>query len=313
MTAGDLYKRGSDYFKERRWKNAIQFFSRAIKQDPLFPDAYIKRGKAYCEQDEPLYNLAICDFNKAVRLKPDESRIYRARGNAYYMQGKYQKAIGDCNRSLRIEPEQSFLYVVRALSYLCEERNALESGEVTEQFAESFDSEAEALAAADKGDSAEDRVIRPLQATPDFHVPVDPDSYVNQAVKGGRGATLAALEDLSKAILINSDYGYAYWCRGNIYLEHSLFDTAIVEYTEAVRLASDDIPDPYFRRAQAYSAKGWHDQALRDFNQAIARDSSRGDFFWLRGEVWESMGDYEKAQVDFENAQKLGYCEDEED
>jgi len=68
LTSGDLYKRGSHYFKEKSWKNAIRFFSRAIKLDEEFSDAYIKRGKAYCEQDEPMYNLALLDFNKALNF-----------------------------------------------------------------------------------------------------------------------------------------------------------------------------------------------------------------------------------------------------
>ena len=52
-TAADLYNKGRDFFEEKRWKNAIQYFSRAIKLDPVFSDAYFKRGKAYCEQEEP--------------------------------------------------------------------------------------------------------------------------------------------------------------------------------------------------------------------------------------------------------------------
>lgn len=332
MTPGDLYKRGSHYFKEKSWKNAIRFFSRAIKLDAEFSDAYIKRGKAYCEQDEPMYNLAVLDFNKAVRLKPDDSRIYRARGYTYYMLGKYGKAIGDCNRSLRIDSKQSFLYVVRAMSYLCEERDELGTVEDLGQLGENFSNEVESLGPFDsgefseepadagqpgegesgEGDSSAARTIRPLQPSPDFQIVVDRGSYVNQAWKDGRGADCAALEDLSKAVLFEPEYSYAFWCRGNLYLENSLFDTAIVEYTEAIRLANDDIPDPYSKRGQAYYGKGWIGHALRDYNQAIARDGNRGEFFWLRGELWESKGDYDKARDDFETAQRLGYCADEE-
>ena len=63
----------------------------------------------------------------------------------------------------------------------------------------------------------------------------------------------------------------------------------------------------------AYYRKGWFDQAIRDYNQAIARDGNRGEFYWWRGEAWESKGEYEKARGDLENAQRLGYCEEEGD
>ncbi|MDE0739957.1 MAG: tetratricopeptide repeat protein [Planctomycetota bacterium] len=337
MTSGDLYKKGSHYFKEKSWKNAIRFFSRAIKLDAEFSDAYIKRGKAYCEQDEPMYNLALLDFNKAVRLKPDDSRIYRARGYAYYMLSKYSKAIGDCNRSLRIDSKQSFLYVVRAMSYLCQDRDRTEAVDDLDQLSENFENEIESLGSFDaeaidekpadtslpgegesvEGESAEGnssaaQTFRPLQPSPAARVVVDLDSYENQAWKDAQGADYAALEDLSKAVLLEPEYSYAFWCRGNLYLENSLFDTAIVDYTEAIRLANDDIPYPYLKRGQAYEGKGWFDHALRDYNQAIVRDGSQGEFFWLRGELWESKGEYAKARDDFETAQRLGYCADEE-
>ena len=332
MTPGDLYKRGSHYFKEKSWKNAIRFFSRAIKLDAEFSDAYIKRGKAYCEQDAPMYNLAILDFNKAVRLRPDDSRVYRARGYAYYMLSKYGKAIGDCNRSLRIDSKQSFLYVVRAMSYLCQDRESTAGVEDLDQLGENFENEIEVLGPFDaeasdekpadpgqlgeeesaEGNSSAVQTFRPLQPSPAARVVFDMDSHENQAWKDGQGADYAALEDLSKAVLIEPDYSYAFWCRANLFLENELFDTAIVDYTEAIRLASDEIPDPYFKRGQAYNGKGWIGHALRDYNQAIARDGSRGEFFWLRGELWESKREYAKARDDFETAQRLGYRTDEE-
>ena len=333
MTPSDLYKRGSHYFRERSWRNAIRFFSKAIKLDADFSDAYIKRGKAYCEQDEPMYNLAILDFNKAVRLKPDDSRIYRARGYAYYMLSKYSKAIGDCNRSLRIDSKQSFIYVVRAMSYLCQDRDKPGAVEDLGQLGENFENEIEGLGPLDdetsddqpadtgqagEGESAEGnssavQTFRPLQPSPAARVVFDLESHENQALKDGQGADYAALEDLSKAVLLEPEYSYAFWCRGNLFLENELFDTAIVDYTEAVRLAGDDIPDPYFKRGQAYKGKGWLDHALRDYNQAIARDGSRGEFFWARGELWESKGEYDKARDDFETAKRFGYRAEDED
>lgn len=318
MTPVDLYKRGCDYFEQKRWANAIRFFTRAIKKDPVFTEAYIKRGRAYCKQGEGLYSRAMRDFNKAIRLKPDDDRAYCARGKAYFLQGRHLKAISDYNRALRIEPEQYGLYIARAQCYLCEERGGQTpgEGEATEDTflaAEDFETEAESFEEPGQDDSGEERPIQPSQAGPDLQVTIDPDSYINKAWMDGRGADRAALEDFSRAILIEPGFGYAFWCRGNIYLEHAFFDTAIVEYTEAIRLVNDDIPDPYYQRAQAYHGKGWLEQSLRDYNQAISRDGSRGEFFWCRGVLWESKGDLDKAREDFETAQRLGYCKEEED
>ena len=314
MTAGDLYSKGRDFYEDKRWKKAIDFFSRAIELDPVLSDAYLKRGKAYCEQEEPDYSLAISDFNEAIHLEPGSAKTYGERARAYYHLSRYARAIGDCNRSLRIDPENYYIYLLRGLSCLFAETDP--GGEYLkdmDQAPSDFEPGAESIPAAGELDPATGKVIMPLQASAEFHIPIDQDSYRNRAWEAGRGAYCAALEDISKAILLEPDYSYAYWCRGNIYRENSLFDSAIVEYTEAIQIASDEIAEPYFSRAMSYYRKGWPDQAIRDFNQAIARDGNRGEFYWWRGETWESKGEYEKARGDFENAQRLGYCEEDED
>ena len=313
-TAADLYNKGRDFLEEKRWKNAIQYFSRAIKLDPVFSDAYFKRGKAYCEQEEPDYPLAIHDFNKAIHLEPGSARAYGARARAYYMVGKHSLAISDCNRSLRIEPEYYYLYLLRGESYLrVGSGSSDEYQKDMDQAAGNFELDVESILPTGEAGSASGKNIRPLQPCAEFHISIDQDSYKNQAWETGCGAYCAALEDISRAILLEPDYSYAYWCRGNVYLDNSLFDSAIVEYTEAIRTALEENPEPYFSRAMAYYRKGWFDQAIRDYNQAIARDGNRGEFYWWRGEAWESKGEYEKARGDFENAQRLGYCEEEGD
>ena len=128
----------------------------------------------------------------------------------------------------------------------------------------------------------------------------------------GRGQLSEAVLDLTEAIRLKPDHAEAYNQRGLVYRRLEQYAEAIEDYTEAIRLANDEIPDPYFKRGQAYNGKGWLGHALRDYNQAIARDGSRGEFFWLRGELWESKREYAKARDDFETAQRLGYRADEE-
>ena len=54
---------------------AIENYSRAIKLNPNYTDAYKNRGIAYREKGK--YNRAITDFSTAIDLKPDDAEIYK--------------------------------------------------------------------------------------------------------------------------------------------------------------------------------------------------------------------------------------------
>ncbi len=346
MKVIELYNQGRDFFEEHEWKKAVGCFNRALRFDPSFTDAlfkrgeayrqlgeegksirdytevidrdssyfmaYYRRGKVYCTRDKPRYDLAMRDFNKAVRLRPDDFRGYRGRANVNYRTGRYSKVIGDCSRSLRLEPNCAFLHVLRGMSYLLEERSSSDDyNRELDRIADKFDGAVESISRTARKNSTSTVVIRPLQVSTDFRIPVDLGSAENQAAKADRGATCSALEDFSKAILIEPDYSYAYWCRGNIYLENHLFDSAIVEFTQAAETARG-VADPYFSRGVAYYHKAWFDQAIGDLDEAIARDADCAEFYWWRGQAWEGKGLREKARQDFEKAKALGYEEDKE-
>jgi tetratricopeptide (TPR) repeat protein len=75
---------------------------------------YNQRGGAYLAKGD--YDIAIDDFDKAIRLDPDEVE-YRNRGLAYYFKGDYGRAIADYNEAIRINPKYAPAYSSRGASY----------------------------------------------------------------------------------------------------------------------------------------------------------------------------------------------------
>ena len=71
------------------------------------------------------YQLAIDDYNEAIRLKPDYANAYNNRGSAYSRLGQYQLAIEDYNEAIRIKPDYTLVYKNRALSYFKQGSNEL--------------------------------------------------------------------------------------------------------------------------------------------------------------------------------------------
>lgn len=58
-------------FRNKEFEEAVNFFTRALKIDPCFPDAYIGRGNSYMEYGhEEATKQAQKDFLKALHVNP---------------------------------------------------------------------------------------------------------------------------------------------------------------------------------------------------------------------------------------------------
>ena len=110
-------------YKEKIRRELERFSN--ISEDTLFPDFegfsrlhahnvphtipnYRKiAGEAYQQDDYP---KAIANYEEAIRLDPDNERLYYMRGNANLSQRQYADAIADYNRTIQLDPEFSEAY-----------------------------------------------------------------------------------------------------------------------------------------------------------------------------------------------------------
>jgi tetratricopeptide (TPR) repeat protein len=66
---------------------------------------FLFRGQSYFNEGK--YDLAIADYDQAIRLDPKDADYYNDRGLAYYAKGDYDRAIADFQQVLRINPADS--------------------------------------------------------------------------------------------------------------------------------------------------------------------------------------------------------------
>jgi tetratricopeptide (TPR) repeat protein len=102
MTYYDL---GIQHFQMDEWAQAIESYTKAIMVDPRFAQAYYRRGEAYYFLAEKsnvprLYDLAIADFNKCLKLDPGKSQARLYRASCYQKVGDFEKAAGDLQERL---------------------------------------------------------------------------------------------------------------------------------------------------------------------------------------------------------------------
>src|SRR5258706_7981175 len=76
----------------------------------LKPDQalYNMRGSAYYDKGE--YDIAISDFNDALRIGPPSGTIFHNRGNAWRSKGDYVRAIADYDEAIRLTPNEAYSY-----------------------------------------------------------------------------------------------------------------------------------------------------------------------------------------------------------
>jgi len=108
------YIRGMIYYNDKKYRSAIEDFSKAIEADYCTEICYFKRGQCYSNLDK--YDNAIADYTKAIELDPLKADNYYYRGGCYFCQQRYANALSDLNTAINLSQEESYYYV-RALVY----------------------------------------------------------------------------------------------------------------------------------------------------------------------------------------------------
>src|SRR5689334_16156369 len=91
--------------KKGSYTQVIADTSEAIRLQPSVA-AYNLRGSAYYDKGE--YDIAITDFNDALRMGPPSGTIFHNRGNAWRSKSEFAKAIADYDQSIKLGPPSAF-------------------------------------------------------------------------------------------------------------------------------------------------------------------------------------------------------------
>lgn len=116
QTAKEYYSMGMIKMLEGDYTASIDGFTKAIKKDKNYVDAYFNRG--ICFEKLKKYQEAINDYSVVVKLKPSMYQAFNNRGLLYFRTDKYEKAVADFSTSIRINPTYPFSFLYRANTYL---------------------------------------------------------------------------------------------------------------------------------------------------------------------------------------------------
>ena len=90
-TAKEWKEKGNALVKEKKYKDALDCYSKAIEIDPNDPILYSNRSAMHLNLNE--FDQAITDAEKAISLKPDYGKAYLRKGKALEGQSRLQEAL----------------------------------------------------------------------------------------------------------------------------------------------------------------------------------------------------------------------------
>ncbi len=91
---------------------------------------------------------------------------------------------------------------------------------------------------------------------------------------------------------------------GRACLDKGKYDDAIADYDKAIAL-DPNVAIAYTNRGLAYGRKGAFDRAIADYTKAIALDPNFADAYTNRGVACYMRGDKEQAIADFRKALEI--------
>ncbi len=104
----DLYKKGINSMSNEKLEDAIRSFELALRLDPKFAEAWIKKGYAHFLMDE--YNSAILSLDKALEIDVNNVEPWNLKGLTYYKLKNYDKAIASCEKAIDIDPNDAMVW-----------------------------------------------------------------------------------------------------------------------------------------------------------------------------------------------------------
>lgn len=296
-SASWYFRVGELQVEKNEWFDALNSFNACLRKDHTFVDAYYSRAVVHEHLDS--LNQALTDYNIYLEFRPDHHEALFNRSQVRMRLGQYELAKDDLVKLLRLprsgETTQIFF------------RQDPYAGQVDKAFTMQGAEKGyiyNALGLVDMELDEYDEAIRYFDSA-FISSPRDPDLFVNRGIaKEKKHDTTAAIADYQRALMFNPQHAVA---KHNLALigkgrdltkiNSNLMDEAIEE--------SPNMPSAYAQRGYSNFQKGNFEEALKDYDKAIALDGTEPEYFLARGMTRERLKDPQRAYDDYTAAINL--------
>jgi len=287
---------------ERRPRDAVEAYTKALDQEPDNRYAIVHRATAYASLGNT--QGALADLTSIVEKMPDDPDGYVDRGNFYLDQREYDKAIADFDKAHSIDPSSEWplanrgLARVRKQDFVAAASDLDAAAKINPKNAVVF--RARGMMAQQKGawQDAIAAYTSALQLEPANSFALGHRAEAARAA----GDNDAALRDAAAAIKQQPGWIELYLLRANILRSQGKQVEALTEAT-AVTTANPDNSYAYVVAANIYSAFHKDAEAMRAYDKAIALKPEA--YIYLNRSLRRPKADVVGRQADLDAALKL--------
>lgn len=297
-------QRGRAQRDAERYELALADFESALRLDPDHAASLAGRGETYRILGQ--HEKALASFDRAINLEPEKDWAIASRGQTYFAMGRHEDAIADLTRAIELDPTYQWAITYRGLVH----RQALRYDEALADFTRAIELDGTSDWAIGLRGETYRQLNRYDEALTEFNRAIELDPNYEWAL-GCRGDILLAMRrhddaiaDFSRTIEIDPEYLWAIATRGRAYRDAQRFDEAVADFTRVIALMPDEAW-PIRQRAGTYLQMGRYDDALTDFNRVAELDPDDPWMFTHRGETYRQLGRNAEALADLNRAAEL--------
>ncbi len=299
------FKKGIKQTEKGDYQRAIESFSQALRENPKYSNALVKRGAVYGEIGNT--NLSFQDFTEALKINPYNAAAYQERANVLNIFGNYQEAIENADKALYLDAKYIAAYDIRGRVYF-------DLGDI-ENSNKDWDSVVNV-----KNNNTDSLVTRGFvyyfrqnykKAYDEFDQAVQSQNnyaaaYVGRAIARFKLSKdlYGAFDDFDEALKHNPNLSHTYGWRGNVLSDSGDFKKAHLDYNKAI-----DINPNYMmalnNRGHTHLNLGNFNEAKEDFDKVLTLNSNYKDAYVGKGLVYLNLGEYDSAMDNFNLALQI--------
>jgi serine/threonine protein kinase/Flp pilus assembly protein TadD len=259
---------------QRSWQDALQDLHRVVEKHPRHCPSRLYRARA--ARRLGLYAEAVADCATILDLNPCCLAAWISSGNARLLK-KDARAIADFREALRLDGQRADIHTMRGMAY--ENQNDWENAEL--DFSEAI-----------RLDSA---------YAPAYHA--RGLLYLLQ------GKEELGRHDLHTAVELKPQNALYLMSLADMYYSQGRYDLAVRNYTKVISLDPAAVR-AFFKRGKANAQMQLWEPALLDLTEALRLQPEEMEYYGLRAFLYDQANQPEKAQADRAQGQVLKQMKD---
>ena len=117
--ANKLAREGAEASKNQEWDKAVDLLRKATALDHKYADelSAVYQQHGYAAANEKRFQDAISEYGEALKLTPQDPRIYEQRAAVEMKINDYDKALADYSEAIKLKPNETRYYLYRSYIY----------------------------------------------------------------------------------------------------------------------------------------------------------------------------------------------------